>query len=88
MRPWVKPECRCQSGVPIDDQVDELLCREFQDKSVGEDSFKVLGIHWLANQDCFSFDGVKMPRYLCVTKRLVLSLISRLSWDLLPSSSW
>ena len=49
MRPWVKPECRCQSGVPIDDQVDELLCREFQDKSVGEDSFKVLGIHWLAN---------------------------------------
>ena len=60
------------------EQVDELLCRELQDKSVGEDSFKAIGIRWFANQDCFSFDGVKIPRHLCVTKRLVLSLISRL----------
>ena len=60
------------------EQLDELLCREFKDKSVGEDSFKVLGIRWLANQDCFSCDGVKMPRDLCVTKRLVLSIIWRL----------
>ena len=37
-----------------------LLCREFQD-FVGQSS-KVLGIPWLANQDCFSFDGVTMPR--------------------------
>ena len=73
-------EAMCQAGMSLakwgsnSEQV--LLCREFQD-FVGQSS-KVLGIRWLANQDCFSFDGVTMPRDLCVTKRLVLSLISRL----------
>ena len=42
-----------------------LLCREFQDFA-GQSS-KVLGIRWLANQDCFSFDGATMPRYLVYT---------------------
>ena len=36
-----------------------LLCREFQDFA-GKSS-KVLGIRWLANQECFSFDGVTAP---------------------------
>ena len=36
-----------------------LLCREFQDFA-GKSS-KVLGICWLANQECFSFDGVTAP---------------------------
>ena len=60
------------------EEVDDLLCREFQDKSVGSESFKVLGMRWLASQDCFSFDGLAVPGDLCVTKRVVLSLVSRL----------
>ena len=59
-------------------QVGDLLCREFQDKTVETESFKVLGIRWLPSEDCFSFDGLDVSKDLCVTKRTVLSLISRL----------
>ena len=33
---------------------------------------------WLANEDCFSFDGIHIPENLLITKRVILSLISRL----------
>ena len=39
---------------------------------------KVLGMKWTPDTDVFSFDGVKVPSSLCLTKRSVLSLISRL----------
>ena len=59
--------------------VADMLNREFSDKNLtGEPSVKVLGIRWLAEQDCFSFDGVETPGGLCVTKRVVLSFIARL----------
>lgn len=35
-------------------------------------------MRWLASQGCFSFDGVMVSGNMCVTKRLVLNLISRL----------
>ena len=60
------------------EQVGDLLCREFQDKTVETDSFKVLGIRWLPGEDCFSFDGFEVPKDLCTTKRVVLSLLSKL----------
>ena len=33
---------------------------------------------WLANEDCFSFDGIHIPENLLITKRVILSLICRL----------
>ena len=61
-------------------QVADLLQREFSDKSIMDESgsFKVLGMLWSASEDSFSFDGAVVPDDLCVTKRVVLSLISRL----------
>ena len=58
--------------------VGELLQREFQDKMVEGEVVKVLGMKWLATLDCFTFDGVKVPSGLLVTKRVVLSFIARL----------
>ncbi len=59
-------------------QVGELVSREFQDRSVEEGSHKVLGMRWIASIDCFVFDGVTVPKDLCITKRVVLSFIARL----------
>ena len=39
---------------------------------------KVLGMKWTPESDVFSFDGVEVPPSLCLTKRTLLSLISRL----------
>ena len=39
---------------------------------------KVLGMKWTPESDVFSFDGVEVPTFLCLTKRIPLSLISRL----------
>ena len=60
------------------EQVGNLLCMEFQDKLMGEESHKVLGMKWMVSPDYFSFDGVTVPANLCVTKRVVLSFVSRL----------
>lgn len=59
-------------------KVGEFLCREFKDKSVGEESIKVLGMRWLSSLDFFAFDGMDIPNAICVTKRVVLSVMSRL----------
>ena len=73
-----------QGGFPLNKfgsnsgQVDDVLCREFQDKLVVEGPQKVLGLKWSSAEDCFSFDGVVVPVDLCITKRVVLSVISRL----------
>ena len=60
------------------EQVGDVLHKEFQDKLVGEESHKVLSMRWMVSQDCFTFDGVVVPDNLCVTKRVVLSFMSRL----------
>ena len=39
---------------------------------------KVLGIKWDSEEDVFSFEGISVQDDLCLTKRVVLSLISRL----------
>ena len=56
--------------------VAELLHQEFHDKYVDDDVIRVLGMKWLANEDCFSFDGIHIPENLLITKRVIL--ISRL----------
>ena len=48
----------------------------FSDKVA--ETTKVLGMKWTPDTDVFSFDGVMVPSTLCLTKRSVLSLISRL----------
>lgn len=60
------------------EKVGELLSREFHDRACGEVSLKVLGLRWLASEDCFIFDGVSVSGELCITKRVVLSLVARL----------
>ncbi len=35
-------------------------------------------MRWIASLDCFAFDGVTIPKDLCVTKRVILSFIARL----------
>ena len=55
------------------EQVGNLLCREFQDKLMGEESHKVLGMTWRVYPDHFSFDGVTVPANICVTKPSRLS---------------
>ena len=59
------------------EEVGNLLYREFHE-SPAEESLKVLGMRWLALEDCFSFDGLVVPGELCVTKRVVLSFVARL----------
>ena len=59
-------------------EVGELLLRELPDNCVGEDTLKVLGMKWIPQQDCFSFDGVTLPENLCLTKRMVLSVVARM----------
>ena len=58
--------------------VGELLQQSFKDKFVDADIIKVLGMNWLANQDCFSFSGVSGLDGVLITKRVVLSCIARL----------
>ena len=58
--------------------VGELLDRVFQDRSCGDDVMKVLGMLWVASDDCFRFDGVDIPQQPCITKRFILSCIARL----------
>ena len=58
--------------------VSRMLQRDFRDKFLDAESHKVLGLTWLARDDCFSFHGVSLPEDICVTKRVVLSYFSRL----------
>ena len=58
--------------------VAEVLHREFKDKFIDAESMKVLGMKWLATSDAFSFSIASLPDGLCITKRIVLSYLSRL----------
>ena len=59
-----------------DPEVADVLSHEFHDRSISDESLKVLGMQWSAVNDCFLFDGVVLPS-LCVTKQFVLSCIAR-----------
>ena len=58
--------------------VAEVLHRDFKDKFIDAESVKVLGMKWLATSDAFSFSIASLPDGLCITKRIVLSYLSRL----------
>ena len=57
-------------------KVAEILLRDFRDKYLDRDSFKVWGLLWLASDDCFTFKGSVLD--LCKSKRVVLSFFSKL----------
>ena len=44
----------------------EVFHREFQDNYISAKDIKVLGLKWLAKEDCFSFDGVNISENLLV----------------------
>jgi len=48
------------------------------DKSEHQSNFKVLGLGWNPEKDCFMFEGLTLEQGLVITKRVVLSLIARL----------
>ena len=58
--------------------VAEVLHRESKDKFIDAESVKVLGMKWLATSDAFSFSITSLPDGLCITKRIILSYLSRL----------
>ena len=58
--------------------VAEVLHMEFKDKCVDAHSTKVLGMTWIAQSDAFGFDVTPLPEGICITKRMVLSFLSRL----------
>ena len=58
--------------------VGEVMSLEFGDKCLNAEAVKVLGLTWVAALDCFAFCGSFIPEGLVVTKRIVLSLFSKL----------
>ena len=59
-------------------EVAEMLHRDFWDKYLDHESFKLLGLLWLVSDDCFSFRGSVLAKDLCITKWAVMSFFSRL----------
>ena len=59
-------------------EVGELLNKSFGDRTLDVNSHKVLGMHWDSSEDCLGFDGVVVSLDLCVTKRVILSVIAQL----------
>ena len=57
--------------------VADFLEHEFDNKFLTADSVKVLGMRWLVDEDCFTFDCIGLPEGLVITKRVILSYISR-----------
>ena len=55
----------------------EAVSKMFVNKT-NDETQKVLGMKWSPSGDCFSFSGLAVQKDVCLTKRLVLSLISRL----------
>lgn len=61
-----------------------VLLDKFSPESGGnklqDDVVKVLGMKWLSNEDCFTFDSAQLPPVsdLFCSKRTVLSLLSRI----------
>ena len=55
----------------------QTVSKMFTEKTEDE-TLKVLGMKWSSKEDSFSFSGLKVEEDVCLTKRLVLSLISRL----------
>ena len=62
-------------NIPV---VAEMLHHQFHDNYFIVESVKVLWMRWSAQIYSFSFDCVSIPDGLIVTKRVVMSLISRL----------
>ena len=58
--------------------VSEMLHQHFGEKHLGSESVKVLGLKWSPETDCFSFGGIAIPSCLVITKRVILSIMSRL----------
>ena len=58
--------------------VSEMLHEHFEEKHLGSESVKVLGLKWSPETDCFSFGGIAIPSCLVITKRVILSIMSRL----------
>ena len=59
-------------------QVMDMVLHEFDSKYSGSEVNKVLGLKWLATSDQFSFEVLEIPKFLVVTKRVILSFIARL----------
>ena len=56
----------------------QILCSLFGEGGLTSGSLGVLGLKWDSIKDVFCFDGLKVPADLCLTKRVILSLISQL----------
>ena len=54
------------------------LCQRFGSPLSSTGAHKVLGMKWEPASDSFSFEGLEVTNTLCLTKRVILSLISRL----------
>lgn len=59
-------------------EVSDMIYREFEGKHLDSESVKVLGMKWIPNEDCFSYEVLNVPLDFKVTKRSVLSCIARL----------
>ena len=56
----------------------DSISKLFGESGLKSDSLGVLGLKWDPHNDVFFFDGLNVSTDLCVTKRVVLSLISKL----------
>ena len=54
-----------------------LVCDEVGSLG-GTDHAKILGVVWIPEKDCFTFEGVELPEDVVPSKRVVLSFIARL----------
>ena len=61
-----------------DTDVGSLLAVEFSDKSLSDDQIPMLGMKWLTESDVFSYKGPLVDTDLVITKRVILSLFSKL----------
>ena len=69
------PLAKCVSN---DQDVSKMLFQELGAKQHASESVKILGLKWLVDSDCFSFDGLEIPTDLTVTKRVMLSFLARM----------
>ena len=58
--------------------ISEKMSKLSLDKHVNSDSSKVLGLKWNHLNDEFLFEGLCIPDYLHITKRLILGIMARL----------
>ena len=58
--------------------ISDMAARLFESKCNIQTSHKVLGIKWLLDEDCFTYEALEFPSDLVVTKRVILSTIAKL----------